>query len=309
MCLILSILKIRSTFAPGEADARAGVAALTPCSANRVGVPCATGHYLLAIAGGNNSTVHFYESTTSDLADPLLWWTHLYAWRKEELIPSDVCTPRPIDFGPPIVPAVECWHAHQTMQFVREGDLSGALYLAGVGAVPDGTTPTSLIYTASSWRAASYASPRPGMKHLVSHPAWEGEGAGERIAVAAASTFHVTPSGELLFYASEHDNDGPEGTNGRSSVKMGEWRHNEIARPGSPTVLPSVQAGGPYAVNEGSSVLLTAIGLPPHHEGVDPVLRTSRLRRPLSRLSRTTTGTRMISTTSACSTRTLPHHL
>ena len=38
---------------------------------------------------------------------------------------------------------------------------------------------------------------------------------------AAASGFHVTPTGELLFYATEHDNDGPAGTNGRGSVKMG----------------------------------------------------------------------------------------
>ena len=255
--------EIRSTFAPGEADARAGVAALTPCSANRVGVPCATGRYLLAISGGNNSTVHFYESTTSDLADPLLWWTHLYTWRKEELIPSDVCIPRPIDFGPPIVPAVECWHAHQTMQFVREGDLSGALYLAGARG-PGRNDPDFIDLYRVELEGGVVRITQVGTKHLVSHPAWEGEVAGERIAsLAAASTFHVTPSGELLFYASEHDNDGPEGTNGRSSVKMGEWRHSEIARPGSPTVLPSVQAGGPYAVNEGSSVLLTAIGRPP----------------------------------------------
>ena len=80
---------------------------------------------------------------------------------------------------------------------------------------------------------------------------------------AAASTFYVSPSGELIFYASEHDNDGPEGTNGRGSVKMGEWRHIDMVRPDSPTYLPSVSVGGPYVVDEGSTIALGATGGPP----------------------------------------------
>jgi hypothetical protein len=255
--------EIKSTFMPGESDAKAGVVALTPCGANRVGVPCASGHYLLAISGGSdNGTVTFYESTTSDLADPFLWWTHLYTWRKEELIPSDVCAPRPFDPGPPVVAAVNCWHAHQTLQFLRERDLSGDLYLAGARGGrfdPDFIDLYRVDLEGGVVRITQVAT-----KHLVSHPAWEGENAGERIAhLAAASTFHITPSGELLFYASEHDNDGPDGTNGRTSVKMGEWRHIEMVRRESPTLLPSVQPGGPYVVNEGSSVMLNAIGRPP----------------------------------------------
>ena len=49
---------------------------------------------------------------------------------------------------------------------------------------------------------------------LTPHP----NAGGERLAnLAAASTFYVSPSGELLFYATEHDNDGPSAT-----VKAGE---------------------------------------------------------------------------------------
>jgi hypothetical protein len=254
---------IRSTFAPPEADAKAGVVALTPCSANRVGVPCETGHYLLAISGGSdNGRVHFYESTSSDLADPLLWWRHLYTWRKEELVPSEVCTPRPFDPGPPAVAAVNCWHAHQTLQFLREDDLGGALYLAGArGGRFD---PDFIDLYRVELEGAVFRITQVATKHLVSHPAWEGELAGPAIAdLNAASTFHITPSGELLFYASEHDNDGPEGSNERGSVKMGEWRHFELARPESPTRWPFVQPGGPYAVSEGSSVALTATAQPP----------------------------------------------
>lgn len=234
---------IRSTFTPPETDAKAGVAALTPCGANRVGVPCETGRYLLAISGGSdNGRVHFYQSTSSDLADPLLWWTHLYTWRREHLVAGE-------------------WYAHQTLQFLREGDLGGALYLAGArGGRFD---PDFIDLYRVEFEGTAVSITQVASKHLVSHPAWEGEAAGDAIAdLNAASTFHITPSGELLFYASEHDNDGPEGTDGHQSIKMGEWRHAAIVRPGSPTLSPTVQAGGPYEVNEGSSVALTAVGQP-----------------------------------------------
>ena len=102
------------------------------------------------------------------------------------------------------------------MQFVREGDLSGALYLAGARG-PGRNDPDFIDLYRVELEGGVVRITQVGTKHLVSHPAWEGEVAGERIAsLAAASTFHVTPSGELLFYASEHDNDGPEGTNGRT---------------------------------------------------------------------------------------------
>ncbi len=55
----------------------------------------------------------------------------------------------------------------------------------------------------------------------------------------------------MIFYATEHDNDGPDET-----VKMGEWRHKDIVRDGSPTLLPTVAVHGPYDVDEGSSVAL-----------------------------------------------------
>ncbi len=86
----------KSTFVPREPGVRAGTLALTPCSANRLGLPCATGHYLLAITGGNNEVIHFYESTGNDLSSPTLCWKLLYTWHKEELIGAEVarqCAP------------------------------------------------------------------------------------------------------------------------------------------------------------------------------------------------------------------------
>src|SRR4030095_10518243 len=70
--------------------------------------------------------------------------------------------------------------------------------------------------------------------------------------------FYVSPSGELIMYATEHDNDGPDAT-----VKAGEWRHVDVVRPNSPTLLPAAKLNGPFLVDEGSSIDLTGIGQPP----------------------------------------------
>ena len=247
---------VTSRFVPPESGVKAGVVALTPCGAGRVNMPCATGHYLLALSGGSdNGTVHFYESATTetdgssntDLSSQSLSWTLMDTWTRDEVI----------DGG---------WYAHQTLMFLREGDLGGALYLAGarggrsiVGSVPDMIDLYRVDLDGDQLHITQVSS-----RHLISHPAGEGEDAGARLAnFAAASTFYVSPSGELIFYASEHDNDGPEGTNGRGSVKMGEWRHIDMVRPDSPTYLPSVSVGGPYVVDEGSTIVLGATGGPP----------------------------------------------
>jgi hypothetical protein len=76
--------------------------------------------------------------------------------------------------------------------------------------------------------------------------------------LAAASTFYVSPSGELLFYATEHDNDGP-----RDSVKAGEWRHVDVVRENSPTLQPTIVPSGPNEVDEGRVGTVGASGEPP----------------------------------------------
>jgi len=237
--------QIKSTFAPTEEGVRAGVVALTPCGANRFGVPCATGHYLMAITGGNNSIIHFYESTQTDLGSCELSWNLLYTWHKEEVIGGD-------------------WHSdHQTINFLREGNLSGALYLAGARGGDQFFGEDFMDLYRVDFDGSAFRITWVSTRHMNSHPAGEGEFAGESVAdFAAGSAFHVTPSGELLFYATEHDNDGPEGSNGRKSVKMGEWRHVQMVRPDSPTLAPSVAAGSPYVVDEGGSIVLSAVGRP-----------------------------------------------
>jgi PKD domain len=238
--------QIKSTFVPTEPGVRAGVVAVTPCGAGRAGLPCATGHYLMAITGGNNATIHFYESTTNDLGSPHLWWNWLYTWHRDEVIGGD-------------------WHSdHQTIQFLREGNLSGALYLAGARGGDQFFGEDFMDLYRVDLDGSTVRLTWVSSRHMISQAAGEGETAGATIAdFAAASTFHVSPSGELLFYAAEHDNDGPKGSNDRKSVKMGEWRHEDMVRPNSPTLAPSIATGGPYVVDEGGSVVLSALGRPP----------------------------------------------
>ena len=78
----------------------------------------------------------------------------------------------------------------------------------------------------------------------------------------------MSPSGELIIYANEHEEQGPDGPDPisgsrRKSVRAGEWRHREMVRPGSPTLKPSVEPVGSFAVDEGGTVTLNATGRPP----------------------------------------------
>ena len=95
--------------------------------------------------------------------------------------------------------------------------------------------------------------------------------------LAAATGFYESPSGELIFYATEHDNDGPSET-----LRAGEWRHINMVRENSPTLLPGAVVNGPYAVDEGSTVTLTGSAFPPR-SSTRPSLRCSS-----SRISTTT---------------------
>ena len=256
------------TATPGS-DPHAGVVALTPCGADRIGVPCPKGRYLMAITGGNNSRIDFYVSTatesdgSTDLSSLTLNWTWLDRWDADPEFncTTTSCTPRLSEDEVRLGVDWPTGISHQTLQFLREGGPNGALYLAGARGHLFGDDFMDLYRfdLEGSEARLTWVSTR----HMISHPASEGENAGERIAnFGAASAFHVTPSGELLFYATEHDNDGPEGGTGRRSVKMGEWRHIQMVRPDSPTLSPNVAAGGPYVVNEGSNLPLAAVGRP-----------------------------------------------
>jgi hypothetical protein len=220
----------------GQARASAGTVAITPLPGGR---------YLMMTTGAKNSTWYFYRSRltnpiNTDLSSPYLSWDYV----------GSIPGPSNIE------------DAHQTIQFLRQGNIDGPLFLAGArghpiwgdrdridlyevicetkDCVPGEQIQLPVIVNSQG----IYAQPNTGGTRLAN--------------LAAASTFHVTPSGELLFYATEHDNDGPDGT-----VKAGEWRHTDMARGGSPLYLPTALVNGPYEVYEGQGVWVSGAARPP----------------------------------------------
>jgi hypothetical protein len=219
----------------GEPFEKAGVVAITALE---------DGLYLMAVTGGDGKAIHFFRSNISDLTSPNLSWHFV-----------DHSTPE-VDDDP-----------QQTLQFLRSGDINGQLYLAGVRGNPilgSDHDKIDLYYVNCATPNCAPGQPvftplRFRGRVITTFP----NTGGDRLANgAAASTFYVSPSGELILYVTEHDNDGPsDGTDG--TVKMGEWAHRDQVRDGSPTYLPTAVVNGPYEVDEGSSISLSGSAQPP----------------------------------------------
>ena len=94
---------------PASARPSAGVVAVTPLPGGR---------YLMMTTGGeHNTTWYLYRSTLTDLSSPDLAWDLLGH------VPSPFEEPDKTD-------------AHQTLTFLREDNIDGALYLAGARGHP-----------------------------------------------------------------------------------------------------------------------------------------------------------------------------
>jgi hypothetical protein len=204
--------------------------------------PLPGGLYLMAVKGGfeDEDPIFFYRSTTGDLASPDLKW---------EFVDRSV------------VPEVE--DPHQTFQFLRQGDINGTLYMAGARGNPVFGDHDRIDLFRVNSDTPNFAPGEQVDLTMIVHgkriTPFPNTGGNDRLVNTAAATgFHVTPSGELIFYATEHDNDGPDET-----VKAGEWRHRDMVREGSPTYLPSALVNGPYVVDEGGNVTLTGSAQPP----------------------------------------------
>jgi len=226
----------RSQFAPTLSDgtpfAKLGVVGVTPLPGGR---------YLMVVAGGEEpENFYFYRSTIGDLSSPDLAW---------ELVSETT-------------PAPDTEDAHQTLNFLREGNIDGPLFLAGIrGHAAFGDRDRIDLYRV----LCETPDCEPGeqidlpvvvnSRRITPRP----NTAGDRLAnLAAGSGLHISPSGELIMYATEHDNDGPDDT-----VKVGEWRHIDVVRGGSPTLLPSVLLNEEFVVAEGRSTDLRGRAEPP----------------------------------------------
>jgi hypothetical protein len=237
-----------SAMSPGPVtdDFGAGTMGITPVRA-ATGACC---DYLMVVTGKRNRLVKFFKSystvgaPTTNLTSSEVGWSLLGGYTEGRL-ESDGCLGADWPSG--------TGEGLQSLSFVRQGDLDGPLFLIGAhNNVPGGLgddvlrlyrveiTPTCPFNQVSSKRVTSY--PVGGLEDSANF--------------ATGSGVYVSPSSELIVYATDYANTGPW-------VPFVEYRHRNIVRPDSPTLRPTALIGGPFAVDEGSSVMLTGSGAPP----------------------------------------------
>ena len=238
--------------------------------------PLANGRYLMLVTGHENRRIWFFESLTTenngstDLKSSNLQWKYADTWTLAE--DGDALGAEwPTGTG-----------AHQTLHFIRESNIDGALYVAAARNTKSGEFfADDYLELYRFYGEENLYDDQPGAeftlqhistKHKVTYANSDGtlftaDLLGEPINAnfAAASGYYVSPTGELLFYATEHANNGPlletpNGTLIRGTIKAGEWRHIDIVRPGSPTLNPTVKSASnaPYTVSEGGRIMLSA---------------------------------------------------
>jgi hypothetical protein len=160
--------------------------------------------------------------------------------------------------------------AHQSSNFVTEGSLSGPLFLIGgrnTTLLPSGSDYLDLyrVHIDEQGNPDSCFLTLEDSMRVTSKPII---GGGDSANLAAAGGVYISPSGELIVYSIEYENDGPwslesDGSPGRRTVQFAEWRHREMVRPSSPTRRVGLVVDGPFTVDEGSDVFLKAEGKAP----------------------------------------------
>lgn len=254
--------------------------------------PQANGRYLVMLTGASrsaipfdvyNEKIWFFESnsTTSDPDGPTdltkpLKWTLIDTWQANECTPiidsqgHIICPP---NRSPDEVYAGQDWpvskgREHQMFNFIRQGDIDGTLYVAGARGGIDLVLGARIGDDILDLYRVDHVGNEIKLKLISSqtkdsHPNADAStfAFGESN-FAAASGFYISPSGEILFYATAHENGGPGGI-----ATVGEWRHHNMVRPDSPTLLPGVTifppSGGEFTVNEGDSTTLAGLGQQP----------------------------------------------
>ena len=153
------------------------------------------GRYLLIVGGANANTLDFYLSRAgTDLTNPR--FDHVATWRESELVGGDS------EFG-----------NYQNLGLVA--DPGGTLYLIGThrnAAGGPGSDFADLFRLERTPRT-------PRIRKIASRHLYCGFPGGAQCNLDAAGGVYVTPSGGLMLYGTEHDNDGPGG-----SVKAEEFR-------------------------------------------------------------------------------------
>jgi len=255
-----------------------GIAPILIPSSQNATVDCCS--YVMVATGKINTILRFYRSMptepdgSTDLRSGSLEWEETGSF-SERMIEGCLNEKVAQDID---------WHtgigdAHQMFNLIREGGIDGPLYMIATrndtkfssgddrmdlyrinlletgapvfetGTPPPGTTLPCFIELVDSG-------------HFTSKPFM---GGGDSANFGAAAGTYLSPSGALIVYAAEYENDGPiprEGTGegDRQTVRFVEYRNPDMVPPHSPTLRPRLDVAPAWEVDEGSSVTLSASG-------------------------------------------------
>ncbi|MHB0970225.1 MAG: hypothetical protein ACYC7A_02950 [Thermoanaerobaculia bacterium] len=225
-----------------DSDTTAGVVAIAPIDG---------GKHLMFVTGKDGQNVYIFESNGESLKSPALDFVLKTIWHPS---PTGICGWPSGDFYD---------YSHQQFNFVREGGPGGPLWLIGTrntNAIPGPFGDDMIDAYRVSWDGTTFGLECVAQRHVVTAGSSDDSLVFETKTAdfAAGGGIYVSPTGELIVYGTEHDNDGPGGT-----VKMAEFRTIDMVRAGEATYDPTVTIAGPYTVPEGGSVGVSATAAPP----------------------------------------------
>jgi hypothetical protein len=219
---------------------------------DNLGIAKLNDDYIIWVNGDGGRVTKFYKTSSSNLRDNNLGLVKIQDWDPSSIDDYDGNgDPFPSGSG-----------AHQSSALIRE--TGGDLYLIGMrhpGGLPWIGSDYADLYRVDSKPDGGFKLTHFLTKHFYCvYDGGQSGGTGSDMRIgnfAAAENAYVSPSGELILYSIPHDDEDwadPDFT------KLGEFRHWDVNCENSPLRLPTVDAHGPYAVNEGASVTLNGFG-------------------------------------------------
>jgi hypothetical protein len=217
------------------------------------------GRYLLAVTWGDGQQVEFYKSTSGNWADPGFAFQLHTGWNRSQLQGGTW----PFQLNDPL--GIPLTYSHQTLNFIKQDDgqlfLLGTHNTAGLAPVATGGDDVGVLYQVGGTGDGQNVTLQvaQGMKFYSRAPgSVDGPLAFKIINFSAAVGAYISPTQELLLYATEHYNLGPGG-----SIQVAEFRNRDVYRPGSPNYYPTARITGSTSVLAGGSIALDASGSRP----------------------------------------------
>lgn len=249
-----------------DIDEPAGQAGSDPVGLTVVKDGAGQERYLLVTAGGPaNKDVRFYRSpvlTAPEALDPTQWdLVGSYSDVTLTTCFGGVYVDVPTDFGTQTIVVGPHWPVgsglfntgqHQMLNFVRQGDLDGPLFLFGGrrdGAIVNPFAEEYLDVYRVNMTPDGLPADCPLSKIDAGTRETGEDSMGEPFntgTFSAASGVYVSPGGEVIVYQAPHENG--------SVVLFGQFRALDLVSHGSPLLHPSARVDGPVVVDEGSTV-------------------------------------------------------